>query len=99
MADLVDIAISASAQAAAEALGLRVQRSVTDGVWVRQVPREEAEIAVECLRDLGFSPAFSAMWRRGNRRRDTTQPRPHRERSKIEAPSNDPREDEVRNTR
>jgi len=56
MADLVDIAIPASARAAAEALGLSVQRSVTDGVWVRQVPREEAEIAVECLRDLGFSP-------------------------------------------
>jgi hydrogenase maturation factor len=54
MADLVDIAIPANAQAAAEALGLTVHRSVTSGAWVRQVPRDEAEIAVECLRDAGF---------------------------------------------
>jgi hypothetical protein len=53
--DLVDIAIPANAQTAAEALGLRVDRSITNGTWVRGVPRDEAEIAVECLRDYGFS--------------------------------------------
>jgi hypothetical protein len=55
MADLVDIAIPANAQTAAEALGLTVHRSVTSGARVRQIPRDEAEIAVECLRDWGFS--------------------------------------------
>ena len=55
MADLVDIAIPANAQAPAEALGLKVQRSLTNGAWVRGVPRDEAEIAVECLRDYGVS--------------------------------------------
>jgi hydrogenase maturation factor len=55
MADLVDLAIPADAQAAAEALGLEVHRSVTSGALVRQIPREEAEIAVECLRDWGIS--------------------------------------------
>jgi hypothetical protein len=55
MDDLVDIAIPANAQAAAEALGLRVTRSVTSGARVRQIPREDAEIAIECLRDWGFS--------------------------------------------
>ena len=55
MADLVDLALPANAQAAAEALGLKVQRSVTSGARVRQMPREEAEIAVECLRDWGIS--------------------------------------------
>jgi len=55
MADLVDLAIPANAQAAAEALGLKVQRSVTSGARVRQIPREEAEIAVECPRDWGIS--------------------------------------------
>jgi hypothetical protein len=55
MSDLVDIAIPANAQAAAEALGLRVTRSVTSGARVRQIPREDAEIAIECLRDWGFS--------------------------------------------
>ena len=55
MADLVDLAIPANAQAAAEALGVTVHRSVTNGVRVRQIPREEAEIAVECLRDWGIS--------------------------------------------
>jgi hypothetical protein len=54
MSDLVDIAIPANAQAAAEALGLRVSRSVTSGVRVRQIPRDDAEIAVVCLRDWGF---------------------------------------------
>ena len=55
MADLVDLAIPANAQAATEALGLKVERSVTSGARVRQIPREEAEIAVECLRDWGIS--------------------------------------------
>ena len=55
MADLVDLAIPANAQAAAEALGLKVHRSVTSGARVRQISREEAEIALECLRDWGIS--------------------------------------------
>jgi hypothetical protein len=55
MSDLVDIAISADAQPAAEALGLKVSRSVTSGAQVRQLPREDAEIAVVCLRDYGFT--------------------------------------------
>ena len=55
MADLVDIVISANGQTAAEALGLKVHRSVTTGARVRQITREEAEIAVECLRDWGVS--------------------------------------------
>ena len=55
MTDLVDIVIPANGQAAAEALGLKVQRSVTAGARVRQIPREEAEIALECLRDWGVS--------------------------------------------
>jgi hypothetical protein len=54
VADLVDLALPANAQAAAEALGLKVHRSVTSGARVRQIPREEAEIAVECLRDWGI---------------------------------------------
>ena len=55
MADLVDLAIPANAQAAAEALGLKVHRSVTSGARVRQIPRQEAEIALDCLRDWGIS--------------------------------------------
>ena len=55
MADLVDLAIPANARAAAEALGLTVHRDVTTGSRVRQIPREEAEIALECLRDWGIS--------------------------------------------
>lgn len=55
MDDLVDLALPANAQAAAEALGLRVHRDVTTGSRVRQIPREEAEIAVECLRDWGIA--------------------------------------------
>jgi hypothetical protein len=55
MSDLVDIALPANAQAAAESLGLRVTRSVVSGARVRQIPREDAEIAIECLRDWGFS--------------------------------------------
>lgn len=55
MAELVDIAIPANAQAAAESLGLKVSRSVTTGARIRQIPRDEAEIAVACLRDWGFA--------------------------------------------
>ena len=55
MADIVDIAIPANAQAAAEALGLVVSRSVTDGARVRRVTRDEAKIAIACLRDYGFA--------------------------------------------
>jgi hypothetical protein len=55
MSDLVDIVIPATAQSAAEALGLKVSRNVTTGVRVRRIPREDAEIAIECLRDWGFS--------------------------------------------
>ncbi len=55
MVDLVDIALPANAQKAAEGMGLTVQRSVTSGVWVRRLPRDEAEIAIECLRDFDFS--------------------------------------------
>ena len=42
MADLVDLAIPANAQAAAEALGLKVHRSITSGARVGQIPREES---------------------------------------------------------
>jgi hypothetical protein len=52
--ELVDIAIPANAQAAAKALGLTVEYSITGGAWVRRIPRDEAEIAIECLRDWGF---------------------------------------------
>jgi hypothetical protein len=55
VSDLVNIAIPANAQAAAETLGLKVSRSVTSGAQVRQIPRDEAEIAVECLRDWGIT--------------------------------------------
>ncbi len=55
MRDRVDIAIPAAAQSAAEALGLKVSRSVTTGTRVRGISREDAEIAIECLRDWGFS--------------------------------------------
>jgi len=55
MADLVDIAIPTNAQQAAETLGLRVVRNITSGAWVRRIPRDEAEIAVECLRDWGIT--------------------------------------------
>jgi hypothetical protein len=54
MSDLVNIALPANAQKAAEVLGLRVQRNITSGAWVRRIPRDEAEIAVECLRDWGI---------------------------------------------
>lgn len=55
MSDLVDIAIPTQAQVAAESLGLRVVRNITTGAWVRRIPREEAEIAVACLRDWGIA--------------------------------------------
>jgi hypothetical protein len=55
MADLVDIAIPANAHEVAQALGLVVTRSVTDGARVRRISREEAEIAVACLHDYGFA--------------------------------------------
>ena len=54
MADLVDIVIPANGQTAAEALGLKVHRSVTTGARVRQIAREDAENAIECLRDWGI---------------------------------------------
>jgi hypothetical protein len=55
MADLVDIALPAAAQATAEAFGLVVQRSVTSGARVRDIGRDEAELAIEYLREWGFA--------------------------------------------
>jgi len=55
MADLVDIALPAAAQVAAETLGLTVQRSVTSGTRVRDIPRDEAELAIEYLQEWGFA--------------------------------------------
>jgi ATP-dependent Clp protease adapter protein ClpS len=55
VADLVDIAIPSNAKAAAEALGLKVHHNVTSGARVRLITRDEAETAVECLRDWGVS--------------------------------------------
>ena len=55
MADLVDIALPAAAQAVAETLGLTVQRSVTSGARIRAIPRDEAELAIEYLREWGFT--------------------------------------------
>jgi hypothetical protein len=54
MAEVVDIAIPATAIAVAELLGLTVSRSVTDGVRVRRIARTEAEIAIARLQDYGF---------------------------------------------
>jgi hypothetical protein len=51
MADLVDIALPGAAQTAAETLGLTVHRSVTSGARVRDIPRDEAELAIEYLRE------------------------------------------------
>ena len=65
MADLVDIAIPSNAKAAAEVLGLKVHHNVTSGARVRQIPRKEAEIAVECLRDWGFSARIVEITPRG----------------------------------
>jgi hypothetical protein len=53
--DLVDIALPAAAQATAEAFGLVVQRSVTSGARGRNVRRDEAELAIEYLREWGFA--------------------------------------------
>ncbi|HEY7298549.1 MAG TPA: hypothetical protein VH684_11490 [Xanthobacteraceae bacterium] len=55
MTDLVDIAIPFNARAAAEALGLKVERCITNGSWVRRLPRDEAEIVAACLSDYGFT--------------------------------------------
>jgi hypothetical protein len=55
MADLVDLALPANGLAAADALGLKVRHDVTTGSRMRQITREEAEIAVECLRDWGIA--------------------------------------------
>ncbi len=55
MPNVVDIAIPASARTAAEDLGLVVSRSVTEGMRVRRISRDEAEIAVACLQDYGFT--------------------------------------------
>ena len=55
MSDIVDIAIPANAQPVAETLGLVVSRSVTYGARVRGIARDEAEIAVACLRDYGVA--------------------------------------------
>jgi hypothetical protein len=55
VSDLVDIALPTSGQAAAESLGLRVVRNITTGAWIRRIPRDEAEIAVACLRDWGVA--------------------------------------------
>jgi hypothetical protein len=54
MVDLVDVAMPARAQAAAESLGLKVQHSVTSGTRVRQIPRDEAELVIEYLQMAGF---------------------------------------------
>jgi hypothetical protein len=55
MADLVDIALPVVARDAAETLGLTVHHSVTRGARVRDIPRDEAELAVEYLREWGFA--------------------------------------------
>jgi hypothetical protein len=55
VANFVDIAIPASAQTTAEDLGLVVSRSVTEGMRVRRIPRDDAEIAIACLQDYGFT--------------------------------------------
>lgn len=55
MSDLVDIAIPVDAQVVAESLGLRVHRSITTGATIRGVPRDDAAIAVEYLREAGFT--------------------------------------------
>jgi hypothetical protein len=55
MADLVDIVLPAAAQTAVETLRLTVRRSVTSGARVRAIPRHEAELAIEYLREWGFT--------------------------------------------
>jgi len=54
MSDLVDIVIPASAQSAAEELGLKVSRSPTAGTSIRRILRKDAQVAVERLRGRGF---------------------------------------------
>jgi hypothetical protein len=55
MDDFVDIALPAAARATAEGLGLVVQLSVTHGARVRDIRRDEAELAIEYLREWGFA--------------------------------------------
>jgi hypothetical protein len=55
MSDFVDIAIPVNAVSAAESLGLKVHRSITTGATIRDVPRDEAEIVLACLKDWGFT--------------------------------------------
>ena len=55
MADLVDVAIPANALAAAQQIGLIVHRSVINGLRVRQIPRDEAELVVDYLREWGYA--------------------------------------------
>ncbi len=55
VSDFVDIALPTAAQQAAETLGLTVRRSVTSGARVHRIPRDEAELAIEYLREWGFS--------------------------------------------
>jgi hypothetical protein len=64
MADLVDIVIPANAQAAAEALGLKVHRSVTSGARVRQIPRDEAPRSRSSVCAIGAFPPASLRTRR-----------------------------------
>src|SRR5262249_36185697 len=65
LADLADIAIPSHAKVAAQALGLEVHHRVTCGARVRQIPCDEAEIAVECLHDWGLSARVLESTRRG----------------------------------
>jgi N6-adenosine-specific RNA methylase IME4 len=60
MAELFNVAIPSGAQRAAEALGLTVHHSITTGATIRGMTRVEAEIAVECLRDWGFTARIVA---------------------------------------
>ena len=55
MDDFVDILLPAAAQPTAEGLGLTVQRTVTSGARVRSIPRDEAELVIEYLREWGYS--------------------------------------------
>ena len=47
------MAIPANAREAAESIGLKAQRGMTHGTWVRRIPCDEAEIEVACPRDFG----------------------------------------------
>jgi hypothetical protein len=59
MSGLVDVLVPADGLASAEALGLKVHRSVATGTRIRQIPRDEAEIPIECLRDLDILESAS----------------------------------------